>query len=141
MDTRSTRNDARHALLMAKSAKRPVKVIWTREDDVHSGHFRPITAHYLRAGLDAGGKLTAWRQRLVGDRVLPFEDAPRFHNNHDRDYLLMKGAELRTYDIANQYAGQLPRDTGVRTSPLRGIGFIANTFVAESFLDAISRWR
>jgi isoquinoline 1-oxidoreductase subunit beta len=42
------------------------------------------------------------------------------------------------YDIANQYAGQLPRDTGVRTSPLRGIGFTANKFVAESFLDEVA---
>ncbi len=125
------------ALLMAKSAKRPVKVIWTREDDVHNGHFRPISAHYLRAGLDAAGKLTAWHQRVVGDRVLPFEDPPRFHNNHDRDYLLMNGVELKTYDIANQYGGQLPRDTGIRTSPLRGIGFTANKFVIESFLDEV----
>jgi isoquinoline 1-oxidoreductase beta subunit len=100
------------AVLMAKSAKRPVKLIWTREDDVHNGHFRPISAHYLRAGLDATGKLTAWHQRLVGDQVLPFEDPPRFHNSHDRDYLLMNGVELKTYDIANQYDGQLPRDSG-----------------------------
>ena len=126
------------ALLMAKSAKRPVKVIWTREDDVHNGHFRPISAHYLRAGLDHTGKLTAWHQRVVGDRVLPFEDPPRFHNNHDRDYLLMNGVELKTYDIANQYGGQLPRDTGIRTSPLRGIGFTANKFVIESFLDEVA---
>src|SRR5580693_2815838 len=58
------------AVLMAKNAKRPVKVIWTREDDVHNGHFRPISAHYLRAGLDASGRLTAYDQRVVGDRVL-----------------------------------------------------------------------
>jgi isoquinoline 1-oxidoreductase subunit beta len=126
------------AVLMAKSAKRPVKVMWTREDDVHNGHFRPISAHYLRAGLDASGKLVAWHQRVVGDRVLPFEDPPRFHNNDDRDYLLMNGVELKSYDIPNQYGGQLPRDTGVRTSPLRGIGFTANKFVAEAFLDEVA---
>jgi isoquinoline 1-oxidoreductase beta subunit len=126
------------AVLMAKSAKQPVKVMWTREDDVHNGHFRPISAHYLRAGLDASGKLVAWHQRVVGDRVLPFEDPPRFHNNNDRDYLLMNGVELKSYDIPNQYDGQLPRDTGVRTSPLRGIGFTANKFVAEAFLDEVA---
>jgi isoquinoline 1-oxidoreductase subunit beta len=126
------------AVLMAKIAKRPVKVMWTREDDVHNGHFRPISAHYLRAGLDASGKLVAWHQRVVGDRVLPFEDPPRFHHNNDRDYLLMNGVELKSYDIPNQYGGQLPRDTGVRTSPLRGIGFTANKFVAEAFLDEVA---
>src|SRR3984893_863402 len=126
------------AVLMAKSAQRPVKVMWTREDDVHNGHFRPITAHYLRAGLDASGKLIAYHQRVVGDRVLPFEDPPRFHGNHRRDYLLMNGVELTSYDIPNQYGGQIPRDTGVRTCPLRGIGFIANKFVAEAFLDEVA---
>jgi len=126
------------AVLMAKRAQRPVKVMWTREDDVHNGHFRPITAHYLRAGLDASGKLVAYHQRVVGDRVLPFEDPPRFHGNHDRDYLLMNGVELASYDIANQYGGQIPRDTGVRTCPLRGIGFTANKFVVEAFLDEVA---
>ena len=126
------------AVLMSKSAQRPVKVMWTREDDVHNGHFRPITAHYLRAGLDASGKLTAYHQRVVGDRVLPFEDPPRFHGNHDRDYLLMNGVELASYDIPNQYGGQIPRDTGARTCPLRGIGFTANKFVVEAFLDEVA---
>jgi isoquinoline 1-oxidoreductase beta subunit len=129
------------AVLMAKSAQRPVKVMWTREDDVHNGHFRPITAHYLQAGLDASGKLMAYHQRVVGDRVLPFEDPPRFRGNHDRDYLLMNGIELLSYDIANQYGGQIPRDTGVRTCPLRGIGFTANKFVAEAFLDEVALQR
>jgi isoquinoline 1-oxidoreductase subunit beta len=128
------------AVLMAKSAQRPVpvKVMWTREDDVHNGHFRPITAHYLRAGLDPSGKLIAYHQRLVGDRVLPFENPDFFHANHDRDYQLMGGIELTCYDVPNQYGGQIPRDTGVRTAPLRGIGDIATKFVAESFLDEVA---
>lgn len=115
--------------------------MWTREDDLHNGHFRPITAHYLRAGLDASGKLIAYHQRVVGDRVLPFEDPPRFSANNDRDYLLMNGVELTSYDIPNQYGGQIPRDTGVRACPLRGIGFIANKFVAEAFLDEVALQR
>jgi isoquinoline 1-oxidoreductase beta subunit len=69
---------------------------------------------------------------------LPFEDPPRFHANNDRDYLLMNGVELTSYDIPNQYGGQIPRDTGVRTCPLRGIGFTANKFVAEAFLDEVA---
>ena len=128
------------AVLMANSARRPVpvKVMWTREDDVHNGHFRPITAHYLRAALDASGKLIAYDLRLVGDRVLPAENPQFFRDSHDRDYQLMGGVQLTYYDIPNQYAGQIPRDTGVRTAPLRGIGDIANKFVAESFLDEVA---
>ena len=129
------------AVLMSKSARRPVKIMWTREDDVHNGRFRPITAHYLRGGLDASGKLIAYHQRLVGDRVLPFEDPDFFRKNHGRDYQLMGGVELKSYDIPNQYAGQIPQDTGVRTAPLRGIGDIANKFVAEVFLDEVAHKR
>src|SRR3984893_6902777 len=126
------------AALMSKSAQRPVKVIWTREDDVHNGHFRPISAHYLRAGLDASNKLIAYHQRVVGDRVLPFEDPDFFRATHERDYQLMGGVELTYYDIPNQYGGQIPRDTGVRTAPLRGIGDIATKFAAEAFLDEVA---
>src|ERR1700756_5545388 len=122
------------AVLMSKSAQRPVKAMWTREDDVHNGHFRPITAHYLRAGLDASNKLIAYHQRVVGDRVLPFEDPDFFRASHGRDYQLLGGTELTSYDIPNQYAGQIPQGTGVRTAPLRAIGDIANKFVAGGVL-------
>jgi isoquinoline 1-oxidoreductase beta subunit len=115
--------------------------MWTREDDVHNGHFRPITAHYLRAGLDASGKLIAYHQRLVGDRVLLSENPQFFRENHGRDYQLMGGIDLKYYDIPNQYGGQIPQDTGVRTAPLRGIGDIANKFVAEVFLDEVALMR
>jgi isoquinoline 1-oxidoreductase subunit beta len=129
------------AVLLAKEAGRPVKVLWTREDDVRNGRFRPITAHYLRAGLDATGKLVAWHHRVAGDRVTPYMDTVRFQQGGGRDYILMRGVELRSYDIPHQATDQLYRDTGVRTSPLRGIGFTANKFVTEAFLDEIAQKR
>ena len=66
------------AVLMSKEAGRPVKVIWTREDDVHNGRFRPISAHYLKAGFDPSGKLTAWHHRIAVDRVGPYMDPVRY---------------------------------------------------------------
>jgi isoquinoline 1-oxidoreductase beta subunit len=126
------------AVLLSKEAKRPVKMMWTREDDVHNGRLRPITAHYLRAGLDQSGKIVAWHQRLAGDRVTPYQDPVRYKFAGQKDFILMLGVEMRSYDIANQYCGQIYRDSGVRTSSLRGIGFTANKFVAEAFLDEIA---
>ena len=126
------------AVLMSKAAKRPVKVLWTREDDVHNGRFRPLSAHYLRAGLDASGKLVAWHHRIAGDRVLPYADPVRFKLAKERDPILMRGVELKSYDIANQFSEQLYRDSGMRTSPLRGIGFTANKFVTEAFMDEVA---
>lgn len=126
------------AVLMSKHARRPVKVMWTREDDVHNGRLRPITAHYMRAGLDSSGKIISWHQRVAGDRVTPYQDPVRYKIAGQKDFILMLGVELRSYDIANQYCGLIFHDTGVRTSSLRGIGFTANKFVAEAFMDEIA---
>ena len=129
------------AVMMAKEPGKPVKVIWTREDDVHNGRMRPLSAHYLRAGLDKNGKIVAWHQRIAVDRVLPFADPVRYENAKMRDGIVMRGVEFSTYDIPNMLTEQLYRDTGVRTSPLRGVGWTANIFAAEAFLDEIAAKR
>jgi isoquinoline 1-oxidoreductase subunit beta len=126
------------AVLLAKDTGRPVKVMWTREDDIQNGRFRPLSAHYLRAGLDGSGRLVAWHHRHVGDRVTPFFDPVRYEANKRRDGILMAGTELGGYDVPNQLVEQLYQDTGVRTAPLRGIGFVANKFATESFMDEIA---
>jgi isoquinoline 1-oxidoreductase beta subunit len=126
------------AVLLSKQAKKPVKVMWTREDDVHNGRLRPITAHFLRAGLDSSGNIVGWHQRVAGDRVTPYQDPARYEIAKHKDFILMLGVEMRSYDIPNQYCGLVYRDTGVRTTSLRGIGFTANKFVAEAFMDEIA---
>src|SRR6185312_8558862 len=99
------------AVLLSKHAKRPVKVMWTREDDVHNGRLRPITAHYLRAALDPSGRIVGWHQRVAGDRVTPYQDPVRYQIAKHKDFILMLGVEMRSYDIANQYCGLIYRDT------------------------------
>jgi len=126
------------AVLMSKEAGKPVKVMWTREDDVHNGRFRPLSAHYLRAGFDGTGKLVAWQHRLAGDRVTPFFDPVRYEAGGRRDGILMNGGDLPGYDVPHQLVEQLYQDTGVRTAPLRAIGFTANKFATETFVDEIA---
>jgi len=126
------------AVLMSKEAGKPVKVMWTREDDVHNGRFRPLSAHYLRAGFDGTGKLVAWQHRLAGDRVTPFFDPVRYESGGRRDGILMNGGDLPGYDVPHQLVEQLYQDTGVRTAPLRAIGFTANKFATETFIDEIA---
>jgi isoquinoline 1-oxidoreductase beta subunit len=126
------------AVLLSKEVGRPVKVMWTREDDVHNGRFRPISAHYLKAALDSSGKLVAWHHRIAADRVTPFVDPVRFQSGGGKDFILMLGSDLKGYDVPHQLVEQLYRDTGVRTAPLRGIGFTANKFATETFLDEIA---
>jgi isoquinoline 1-oxidoreductase subunit beta len=126
------------AVMLSKEVERPVKVMWTREDDVHNGRFRPLSAHYLRAGFDASGKLTAWHHRLAADRIAPFMDPVRFQQGGGRDGMVMAGTDVRGYDVPHQLVEQLYRDTGVRTNPLRGIGVTANKFATEAFMDEVA---
>ena len=129
------------AVLLSKAVGKPVKSMWTREDDVHNGRFRPLSAHYLRAGFDASGKLTAWQHRLVGDRVTPFADPVRYEKAGKKDFILMLGADAKGYDVPHQLVEQVYEDTGIRTAPLRGIGFTANKFATETFMDEIANKR
>ena len=126
------------AVLLSKEAGRPVKVMWTREDDVHNGRFRPISAHYVKAGFDPSGKLTAWHHRIAVDRVGPYMDPVRYQMSGGKDFIAMLGADLKGYDVPHQLVEQLYRDTGVRTNPLRGISFTANKFATETFMDEIA---
>jgi isoquinoline 1-oxidoreductase beta subunit len=127
------------AVMLSKAVGKPVKSMWTREDDIRNGRMRPLSAHHLRAGFDASGKLTVWQHRLVGDRVTPFADPVRYNAAGKKDFILMLGADAKGYDVAHQLVEQVYEDTGVRTAPLRGIGFTANKFATETFVDELAR--
>jgi len=129
------------AVFLSKESGRPVKVMWTREDDIHNGRFRPISAHALKAGFDQSGKLTSWHHRIAVDRVGAYMDPVRYQMTGGKDFIAMLGADLKGYDVPHQLVEQLYRDTGVRTNPLRGISFLANRFATESFIDEIARKR
>ncbi len=64
------------SVLLSKEAKRPVKVLWTREDDVRNGRFRPLSVHYLRAGLDSSAGIVAWQHRVACDEITAFQERP-----------------------------------------------------------------
>jgi isoquinoline 1-oxidoreductase beta subunit len=129
------------SVLLSKEAKRPVKVLWTREDDVHDGRFRPLYVNYLRAGFDAAGRLVALHHRVVCDQVLPFQDPVRTKITKGLDNIAMRGTELKTYDIPNRMAEQITQQTGMRTSSLRAIGVGQNSFAVEVFIDELAAKR
>lgn len=126
------------AVLMSKAAGRPVKVIWTREDDVHNGRFRPLYVNRIRAGLDASGRIIAWHHRVVSDEVLAFMDPVRYKASKGRDNIAMRGTELPTYAIPDRLSEGLQQATGMRTNPLRAIGVGQNSFATEVFIDELA---
>lgn len=111
------------AVRLSRSVRRPVKLIWTREDDLQYGAFRPMSLQRLTGGVDAGGDLTAWTHTVVGDGR----------------GLLASGIDVRYYDIPNQRIEMRTAGHGVRTKHWRAVGHGPNKFAIESFVDDIAR--
>jgi len=124
--------------LLSKAVGKPVKVLWTREDDIKNGRFRPQYVNRIRAALDAKGKIVAWHHRVVSDEALAYMDPVRFKASQGRDNIAMRGTELPTYDIPHRLAEGLQQPTGIRTAPLRAIGVGQNSFANEVFVDEVA---
>ena len=129
------------AVVLSNAVKRPVKMMWTREDDVHNGRFNPLSAHYLRAGFDASGRLIALHHRKACDEVTAFQDPVRFKRQNGRDGIAFNGLDAPYYAIPNRLGEAVPRESGLRTSSLRGIAHLTNIFAIESFMDELARKR
>jgi isoquinoline 1-oxidoreductase beta subunit len=108
---------------------------------VHNGRFNPLSAHFLRAGFDASGKLIAFQHRKACDEVTAFQDPVRFERQKGRDGIAYNGVDAPYYEIPNRLGEAVPRDTGLRTSSLRGIAHLTNVFAIESFMDELARKR
>jgi isoquinoline 1-oxidoreductase beta subunit len=124
------------AVRLSKAVGLPVKLIWTREDDITFGKFRPATAHHIEAGFDDNGKLVAWHHRVVAESVLAYvsgDPKPR------QDRIVMKGSPIPQYPIPNKLAEHVIENRGARLSPWRGVGNGHNAFAIESFVDDIAK--
>ena len=128
------------AVLLAKAAGKPVKLVWQREDDMKGGKFRPATAHYLEVGLGADGKIVAWHHRVIAESVIAYTSPPaRLEQIGGKDHILMKGSPVAPYDIANKRAEFVRQQRGIRLSPWRGVGVGHNLPAIEGFIDEIAK--
>ncbi|MBY8976858.1 xanthine dehydrogenase family protein molybdopterin-binding subunit [Rhodobacteraceae bacterium NNCM2] len=128
----------RDALILSRRAKRPVKLMWTREDDVKQGWFRPPTAHRLEAVLEADGSIAAMRHRLAAPSIMEFAFPQRWDSDARLDPLLIEGMESQDYDIPNFRAEHIVTPRHARMAAWRGIGWGPNLFAREAFLDIIA---
>lgn len=126
------------ALLLSRQVKRPVKLIWTREDDVKNGWLRPATAHKFQAVLEKTGKVLAWQLRVASPSILAFAAPQRWAGAKNRDILVMEGTESTDYDIPNLLAEHVIMDRKARVSAWRAIGWGANCFARECFVDELA---
>ena len=137
------------AAWLSKLLQRPVKVVWTREDDLRSGHLKPMTAHFLRAGIDAHGKISAWQHRVASDEAIKLLDRPSYEAFGKVPVTSMLGSSHRgmdgsigdAYDLPDRLVEHILVDTGMRLYPVRGVGATPNNLAIESFLDEIAAQR
>ncbi|CAB3724973.1 Isoquinoline 1-oxidoreductase subunit beta [Paraburkholderia graminis C4D1M] len=125
------------AVKIAKQVSTPVKVLWTREEDIQHDMYRPYYYDKISAGLDANGKPLAWQHRIVGSSILARFAPPAFKNGLDPD--AVEVASDLPYDLPNQlvdYVRQEPH--AIPTAFWRGVGPTRSTFVVESFIDELA---
>ena len=125
------------AVEIAKHVEGPVKVVWTREEDIQHDMYRPYWFDRLSAGLDEKGKPVAWNNRFAGSSVIARWLPPAFKNGLDPDST--EGAIDLVYDLPNFHVEYVRVEPpGIPTAFWRSVGPSHNVFITESFVDEIA---
>jgi len=126
------------AVAKAIGGRAPVRVIWTRKDDIRGGRYRPMYHHRLRAGLDANGNVVGWQHRIVGQSILrntPFADA---YIKNGIDGTSVEGASNLPYAIGNIAVDLHTTDVGVPVLWWRSVGSTHTAYSVETFMDELA---
>lgn len=126
------------ALLISREMKRPVKLVWTREDDVKNGCLRPAAVQRLRAGLTADGALSGWEHRVATPSVIAYFNQLRWEQVRPKDIISMRGSESQFYALPDKHAEHVVTERHARLAPWRGIGASYTSFAAEAFMDELA---
>jgi isoquinoline 1-oxidoreductase beta subunit len=126
------------AVEVAKAAKAPVKVVWTREDDIRGGWYRPCWFDRIAAGLDGENRPVAWRHTIVGQSIMvgtPFEGMIK----DGVDESSVEGAADIPYAIPHLLVDLHSPSLPVPVLWWRSVGHSHTAFVVESFLDELAQ--
>lgn len=126
------------AVEISKVMQTPVKVVWTREDDMQHDHYRPAIYNRLSSALNAQGMPVAWTHRIVGASIFAAHAGAFGMAPPVIDRAAVEGASDLPYDIPNVRVEYIRREPGIPVGFWRSVGHSHNTFVTESFLDEIA---
>jgi isoquinoline 1-oxidoreductase subunit beta len=125
------------AVQIALHVDGPVKVVWTREEDIQHDMYRPYFFDRISAGLDANGMPVAWNHRFAGSSIIARWISPLFNGGLDPD--TTQGAVNLTYALPNLHVEYLRVEPpGIPTAFWRSVGPSHNVFVTESFTDELA---
>ena len=116
----------------------PVKLIWTREDDIQFTKPRPLTVQRLEAGLDEQGNLVSFHHRIVGESIYRRFAPPAFQASGGKDLPLCEGAYEPTYAYPNFALEQLLEERGVDVAVWRAVGGGYTKFAIETFIEEVA---
>lgn len=123
---------------IAREVKVPVKVVWTREDDIRGGYYRPMYVHRVEAGLDAKGALVGWNHVVVGQSIIAgtaFEPALM---KDGIDHTSVEGVSDTPYDIPNLAVTLHSPRSPVTSLWWRSVGHSHTAFVMETMIDELA---
>ena len=123
--------------LIAREAKRPIKLIRSREEDLRRDFYRSATLQIVKAGLGADGKIVAWENTLVASH--PGKRwGPDFVDKKGLDQFALNGAD-HVYDIPNQIVRAVPVETGISVGYVRAVAPNYTFFAVETFMDELAK--
>lgn len=123
---------------MSTGRPAPIKLVYTREDDIKGGYYRPLTLHKVRAGVDAEGNIAGWAHRVVGQGIMigtPFEE---FLVKDGVDHSSVEGAADTTYSLPDMAMDVHHPSAGVPVLWWRAVGHTHTAYVMETMMDALA---
>jgi isoquinoline 1-oxidoreductase beta subunit len=127
----------RQAVLIAKAVGQPVKLLWTREEDIRHDFYRPAAMARFTAGLDAAGMPVAWRVRVTGPSIVANLFPQRLTNGVDQSFANGFTEEM-AYEVPHYEVGYAMRATHVPVGFWRSVNHSQNGFFRESFIDEMA---
>jgi isoquinoline 1-oxidoreductase beta subunit len=128
----------REAVQVSKAIGKPVKVIWTREDDIRGGYYRPASSHALTGVLDSSGKPVAWRHRMACQPILIGTAFAGELEAQGVDSAAYSGSGVGLYGIANVRTEVHTVKHGPTCWAFRSVGSLHNAFAREAFIDELA---
>ncbi|WP_084544860.1 xanthine dehydrogenase family protein molybdopterin-binding subunit [Derxia gummosa] len=124
------------AVRIARQVKGPLKVVWSREEDIRHDMYRPAFHDVVRGGLDADGRVVAWHHRITGSSVIRRWAPPLYRDGLDPE--VIDGADRPPYALASVRVEYQNHEPPLPTAFWRGVGPTHNLFVVESFIDELA---
>jgi isoquinoline 1-oxidoreductase beta subunit len=117
----------------------PVKLVWTREDDMRGGSYRPAYYHTLKAALDASGNVVAWQHRIVGQSILTGTAFEAMMVKDGIDHTSVEGASTLPYAIPNLRVELHTAKVDVPVQWWRSVGASHTGYCTEAFVDELAQ--